>query len=163
MRTVAASSQCIFRRIAIHSIRLSFNEDSDILGGLPHREEDFGEGGLEVELLACVQRSVCGMLYADDADIVSKSTEDLAKMTVIVTVWESADLTVPETKTETMLLRTLNNVLPAPPFVVEAVGKSYVCRRCIFCTWARSYQRKRRHYSIKLNGGSDSRGHATIG
>ena len=47
------------------------------------------------------------MLYADDAGIVSKSTENLAKMTVIVTVCESAGLTVPKTKTETTLLRAL--------------------------------------------------------
>ena len=88
MCTIAASLQCIFRRTAIHYVRLSFSEDADILRGLVHLEEDFGEGGLELEPLACVQRSVYGMLYADDAGIVSKSTEDLAKMTLIVTVWE---------------------------------------------------------------------------
>ena len=88
-----------------------------------HLEEDFGEGGLEVAPLACVWRSVCGMLYADDAGNVSQSTEDLAKMTVIVTVFESAGLTVPETKTETTLLRKLNKVLPAPPLVGEAAGQ----------------------------------------
>ena len=87
-----------------------------------HLEEDFGEGGLEVAPLACVWRSVCGMLYADDAGNVSQSTEDLAKMTVIVTVFESAGLTVPETKTETTLLRKLNKVLPAPPLVGRSGG-----------------------------------------
>ena len=45
------------------------------------------------------------MLYADDAEIVSKSAEGLAKMTVIMTVFEAAGLTVSD-KTETMLLRT---------------------------------------------------------
>ena len=40
------------------------------------------------------------MLYADDAGIVSKSAEGLAKvMTVIVTVFEAAGLTVSEKKT----------------------------------------------------------------
>ena len=63
-----------------------------------HLEEDFGEGGLEVEPLAHVRRPVCGMLYADDAGVVRQSKEDLAKMTVIVTVFESAGLTVCETK-----------------------------------------------------------------
>ena len=161
MCTVAASSQSNFRRTAIHSVPLSFSEDPDILRDLVHLEEDFGEGGLEVEPLACVRRSVCGMLYADDAGIVSRSTEDLAKMTVIMAAFESAGLTVPETETETMLLRTQNKVLPAPPLVVEAAGQKYICRRCIFCTWARSYQRKRRHSAI-IKDGSDSRGHATI-
>ena len=157
MCIVAASLECVFLRKAIHSVGLSFSKDPDSLRGLVHLE-DFGEGGLEVGPMACVQRSVCGMLYADDAGIVSKSTEGLAKMTVIVTVLESADLTVLKTKTETMLLRTLNNVSPRPLLVAESAGKTYVCRRCIFCTWARSYQRKGRHYSIKLNDGSDSRG-----
>ena len=35
----------------------------------------------------CTEVSLC-MLHADDAGIVSKSTEDLAEMTVIVTVFE---------------------------------------------------------------------------
>ena len=49
------------------------------------------------------------MLYAGDAGIVSKSAEGLAKMmTVIVTVFEAAGLTVSEKKTETTLLPTPN-------------------------------------------------------
>ena len=44
------------------------------------------------------------MLYADDADIGSMSAEGLAKMmTVIVTVFGAAGLTVSKQKTETML------------------------------------------------------------
>ena len=148
MCTVAAFSQCIFRRTAIHSVPPSFSEDPDILRDLVHLEEDFVEGGLEVEPLACVRRSVCGMLHADDAGIVPKSTKNLAKMSVIVTVFESADLTVPKTKTETMLLRTLNKVVPAPPLFVEAAGQRYTSRPCIIYTWARSYQGKRRYCAI---------------
>ena len=49
------------------------------------------------------------MGYADDACLLSKSAEGLAKMmTVIVTVFEAAGLTISEKKTETMLLRTPN-------------------------------------------------------
>ena len=52
--------------------------------------------------------------------MVSKSMEGLATMmTVIVTSFEAAGLTVSEKKTETMLL-TLNQVLPTSPLVVEA-------------------------------------------
>ena len=102
-------------------------------------EEDLGEGELEIEPLAYVRRSVCGMMYADDAGVVSKSTEDLAKMTVIVTVFESAGLTVSETKKEKTLLCTLNKVVPAAMLVIEAAGQRYTCRRCILCAWARSY------------------------
>ena len=77
-----------------------FSEDPDILRDLVHLDED---------PLACVRRSAWGMLYANGAGIVSKSAEGLAKMmTVNVTVFEAAGLTVSEKKTETMLLRTLN-------------------------------------------------------
>ena len=65
------------------------------------------------------------MLYADDAGIVSDSVENLAKISVIVTVLESADLTVPEPKTEKMPLRTFNKVLPTPPLFIEAASQIY--------------------------------------
>ena len=87
MCTVAASSQCTFRRREVHSVPPSFSEDPDILSDLVHLEKDIGEGGLEVEPVACVQMPVCDMLYDDDAGIVAKSTEHLAKTTVIVTVF----------------------------------------------------------------------------
>ena len=84
-------------------------QSADILRDLVHVEEDLGEDGVKVEPLACVRRSVWGMLCADDAGIVSKSAEGLAKMmAVIVTVFKAAGLAVSETKTETMLLRTPN-------------------------------------------------------
>ena len=57
-----------------------------------HLVEGFEESRLEVEPLACVRRSACGIRYADDAGIVSKSTEDLAKMIVILTAFESVGL-----------------------------------------------------------------------
>ena len=58
-----------------------------------------------VEPVAYVRRSAWGMLYADDAGIVSLSSESLAEMmTVIVIVFEAAGLTLlSEKKTETML------------------------------------------------------------
>ena len=52
--------------------------------------------------------------------------EGLAKtMTVIVTIFEAAGPTVSEKKTETMLLRTLHQLLPTSPLVVEAAGQRY--------------------------------------
>ena len=67
------------------------------------------------------------MLYADDAGIVSKSAEGLAKMkTVIVTIFEAAGLTVSEKKTETMLLRTPDQPPRTSPLVIEAAGQRYV-------------------------------------
>ena len=67
-----------------------------------------------------------GMLYADDAGNVSGSAEGLAKlMTVIVTVFEAAGLTVSETKTEMMLLRTPGQTSLALPIAIEAAGQRY--------------------------------------
>ena len=66
------------------------------------------------------------MLYADDAGIVFKSMEGLAKvMTVIVTVFEEAGLTVSEEKTETTLLRTPDKAPRTPSLVIEAAGQRY--------------------------------------
>ena len=62
-----------------------FSEDPDIVRDLVHLEKGLEENGAG-DPLACVRRAVWGMLYADDAGIVSKSAEGLAKMTVIVTV-----------------------------------------------------------------------------
>ena len=84
----------VFFAVAIHAVLVRFSEDPGILRDLVHHEEDLGEDGAKVEPLACVRRSVWGMRYADDSGIVSKSAEGLAKMmTVIVTVFEAADLT----------------------------------------------------------------------
>ena len=91
----------------MHAVLVRFSENSDILRDLVHLEENFGEDGVKIEPLACVRRLVWGMRYADDEGIVSKSAEGLTKMmTVIVTAFEAAGLTVSEKKTETMLLDT---------------------------------------------------------
>ena len=66
------------------------------------------------------------MLYEDDAGIVSKSAEGLStRMTVIITLFEAAGLTVSEKKTETVLLRTPHQASLAPPLVIEAPGQKY--------------------------------------
>ena len=123
MCILAPSFQCAFRRCHTCRPLIRFSEDLDILRDLVHLEEDLGEDGVEVEPLACVRRSVWGMLYANDAGIVSKSAEGLAKMmTVIVAVFHAPGLAVPEKKTEITLLRTLNQVLPTSLLVAEAAG-----------------------------------------
>ena len=78
-----------------HAVLISFSEDPDTLRDLIHREENLGEDGVKVDPLTYVRRAVWGMLYANDAGIVSKSAEGLEKMmTVIVAVSEAAGLTV---------------------------------------------------------------------
>ena len=68
-----------------------------------------------------------GILYADDAGIVSKSAEGLAKMmtVIIVTVFEAAGLTVSDKKTETMLLRTPDQTPCTSPLVIETAAQRY--------------------------------------
>ena len=119
----SAYFQCIFAA-AIHPALVRFSEDPDILRGLVHLEEDRGENGVEVEPLACVRRSIWGILFVDDAGIVSKSAEGLVKMmTVIAAVFEAVSLTVSGKKTETILLRTPNQALRTSPLVIETAGK----------------------------------------
>ena len=82
--------------------------------------------GVNSDPLTCVRRVVWGMQYADDAGIVSKSAKGLAKvMTVIVTVFEAAGLTVAEI--ETMLLRVSDQPPRTSPLVIEAAGQR--CRQ----------------------------------
>ena len=86
------------------------------------------------------------MLCADDAGIVSKSADGLAKMmTVIVTVFEAAGLTVSE-KSKTMLLRTPDQAPCTSPLVIEAAGQRYT-DNAVFVS-GRSYRRKRRYYCL---------------
>ena len=106
------------------------------------------------------------MLYADDAGVVSKSPEGLTKMiTVIVTVFEVAGLTVSEKKTETMLFRTphqepqQNRRRRIEPLVVEAAGQRRKNRRINFPTWA-ALSTKTPTSTRKSKDGCDSPGRA---
>ena len=81
------------------------SEDDTILENLVFLDEGSG-GGPDETLLDRVRRAVWGMLYADDAGIVSRSSAGLARMmTVIVEVFGAFGLTVSEKKTETLLMR----------------------------------------------------------
>ncbi|MEP5351923.1 MAG: reverse transcriptase domain-containing protein, partial [Luteolibacter sp.] len=116
----------VFFAAALHVVLVRFSHDEAIVGDLVQLSDAGVAGTEEQEPLACVRRAVWGMLYADDAGIVSKSAEGLAKMmTVIVTVFEAAGLTVSEKKTETMLLQTPDQKTLAPPLVIEAAGQRY--------------------------------------
>ena len=87
----------IFFGVVTHAVVVRFGVDPDIVRDYVHLEEDLDEDVVEVnsDPLACVRRAVWGMLYADDAGIVSKSAEGRANtMAVIVTVFEAADITV---------------------------------------------------------------------
>ena len=81
-----------------------FSEDDTILEDLVFLDEG-SVGGPDETLLDRVRRVVWGMLYADDAGIVSRSPAGLARMmAVIVEVFGAFGLTVSEKKTETLLM-----------------------------------------------------------
>ena len=114
----------VFFAAVLHIVLLRFSEDEGIMANLVHLEEDGVNG--ETEPMDRVRKAVWGMLYADDAGVVSKSPEGLTKMmTVIVTVFEAAGLTVSEKKTETMLFRTPHQEPQREPLVVEAADQKY--------------------------------------
>ena len=64
------------------------------------------------------------MLYADDAEVVSQSPEQLKKMMgVILVVCAAFGLTVSEAKTEIMYLRTKGMPETTATFNVEVAGQ----------------------------------------
>ena len=99
------------------------------------------------------------MLYAEDAGIVSKSAEGLAKMTVIANGFEAAGHTVSEKKTEKMLLRTPNQTPLTSPLVIKAAGQMTNRLRSFFTSAALSARPPT--LCQRSNDGSDS--HASIG
>ena len=103
--------------------------DDDItLQNLVQLEEETGAG--PGGALDRVRRAVWEMLYADDAGVVSRSAEGLARMmTVIVEVLGEFGLTVSEKKTATLVMhvRETRKPLPLPPspLTIEAAGQRY--------------------------------------
>ena len=82
-----------------------FGEEPAILAELVQLREPPMSMGPE-PAMDYVRRAVWGMLYADDAYILSQSPQGLAKMmTVIVKVCRAFALTVSVKKTETVPLR----------------------------------------------------------
>ena len=100
-----------------------FSEDTVILVELVHLKEPLTSMGPE-PTMDYVRRAVRGMLYADDACIVSGSPQGLAKMMeVIVEVCPAFALTVSAKKTETMCMPPPRT--PRTMVQVEAAGQTY--------------------------------------
>ncbi|CAB1106164.1 unnamed protein product [Ectocarpus sp. CCAP 1310/34] len=125
----------IFFAEVLEVVVIRFSEDDVVLRSLVCLEEGKTEteaGGGEETPLDRVRRAVWGMLYADDAGVVSRSAEGLARMmTIIVEVFGEFGLTVSEKKTETLLMRakykptTTSQPAPPPPLTIEAAGQKY--------------------------------------
>ena len=119
----------IFFAAATEVVLVRFGEDDTILKDLVYLEEEAGVGAETP--LECARRAVWGMFYADDAGVVSRSQEGLARMmTTIVEVFGEFGLTVSEKKTETLLMRAPEKQpkkggSPPPPLVIEAAGQKY--------------------------------------
>ena len=103
----------IFFAAVVTVVLQRFIEDTVILAELVHLKEPPASMGLE-SAMDYVRRAVWGMLYADDACMVSRSPQGLAKMTeVIIEVCRAFALTVSVKKTESMCMpppRTLRTM-----------------------------------------------------
>ena len=100
-----------------------FSKDAGILADLIHLQEQPSKVGPETAL-ECAQRAIWGMLYADDACIVSQSPRGLRRvMTVFVDVFGTFGLTISESKTETMCMPIPR--APASKIVFNATGQQY--------------------------------------
>ena len=98
----------IFFAAVLTVVLQRFSEEPAILAELMHLKEPSTSMGLEPAIMDYVRRAVWGMLYADDACIVSRSPQGLAKMMeVIVEVCRAFALTVLAKRTETMCMPPL--------------------------------------------------------
>ena len=94
----------IFCTVVLNVVLQRFSEDPGILAELMHLKELSTSMGLE-PAMGYVRRAVWGMLYVDDACMVSRSPQGLAKMMeVIVEVCRAFALTVSAKKTDTMCM-----------------------------------------------------------
>ena len=100
-----------------------FSKDAGILADLIHLNEQPSKVGPETAL-ECVRRAIWGMLYADDACIVSRLPRGLEEMrAVFVEVFGTFGLTISESKTETMCMPIPR--APATKIVFNATGQQY--------------------------------------
>ena len=96
-----------------------FSKDAGILADLIHLHEQPPKVGPETAL-ECVRRAIWGMMYADDACIVSRSPRGLGRM---MAVFGAFGLTISESKTETMCMPIPR--APATKIVFNATGQQY--------------------------------------
>ena len=110
----------IFFAAVLTVVLQRFSEEPAILAELVHLKEPPTSMGPE-PAMDYVRRAVWGMLYADDACIVSRSPQGLAKMMeVIVEVCRAFALTVSAKKTETMCMPPPRT--PRTMVQIEAAG-----------------------------------------
>ena len=112
----------IFCAAVLNAVLQRFSEEPAILAEVMHLKEPSTSRTLEPGM-DYVRRAVWGMLYADNACIVSRSPQGLAKMIeVIVDVCRVFALTVSAKKTETMCMPPPRT--PRTMARVEAAGQT---------------------------------------
>ena len=113
----------IFFAAALNVVLQRFSDEPAILAELVHLKKPSTSMGSE-PAMDYVRRAVWGMLYADDACIVSRSPQGLAKMMeVIVEVCRAFALAVSAKKTETMCMPPPRT--PRTMVRIEAAGQIY--------------------------------------
>ena len=118
----------IFFAAVINVACTRFKADKGIMDALVHLRKKKGAGGRGEATAgeSALTTPLWGMLYADDAEVVSQSSEQLRKMMgVIVVVCVAFCLTVLEAKTEITCLRAKGMPEPTTIFSVEAAGQVY--------------------------------------
>ena len=134
-----------------------------LLRDVVHLEENLGGDGVEVDPLTCVRRVVGGTLYEDDAGLLSKSAEGLAKtMTVNVTVFEAAGLTVSEKENGDHAAAGTERTRHLRPHRSSSKHRDGgIDRQRSFCAWAVLSQALTS--CQRSHDGPDSHGYVTIG
>ena len=118
----------IFFAAIINVASPRFKADKGIMDALLHLRKKRGAGGRGEATAgqSVLATPLWGMLYADDAGVISQSPEQLRKMMgVTVVVCAASGLTVSEAKTEIMCLRAKGMVESTAIFSVEAAGQVY--------------------------------------
>ena len=115
----------IFFAAVVNLASTRFKADKGIMDVLVHLKKKRGAGGRGEATVgeSVLATPLWGMLYADDAGVVSQSPEQPRKMMgVIVVVCAAFGLTVSEAKTEIMCLRAKGMPESTAAFSIEAAG-----------------------------------------
>ena len=118
----------IFFAAVINVASTRFKVDEGIMDALVHLRKKRGAGGRGKATAgeSVLATPLWGMLYADDAGVVTQTPEQLRKMMeVIVVVCVAFGLTVSEAKIEIMCLRAKEMPESTATFSVEAAGQVY--------------------------------------
>ena len=118
----------IFFASGINVAFTRFKADKGIMDALVYlrKKKGAGDRGEETSGESVLATPLWGMLYADDAGVVSRSPEQLRKMMgVIAVVCAVSGLPVSEAKTEIMCLRAKGMTESTATFSVEATDQVY--------------------------------------